>query len=150
MKIIDKILQSEYFEDQPPVLIDIGASGGIHAKWKSIAEYAYCIAFDADDREFQISEEKNNDYKRLIQINRIVSNLPAGQANFISLIPLIVRVCWNRMSEKLKPWLFKPLFEVKKITRLPAVTLAETLDVCKYSLYRLVQSRYAGYGSSDL
>ena len=51
MKIIDQILRSEHFRDQPPVLIDIGASGGIHSKWKYIAKYSYCIAFDADDKK---------------------------------------------------------------------------------------------------
>ena len=59
MKIIDKIMRSEYFRDQPPVLLDIGASGGIHSKWKYIAKYAYCLAFDADDREFHVTEQTN-------------------------------------------------------------------------------------------
>ena len=50
MKIIQKVLESVYFENKPPVLIDIGASGEINAKWKAIASYSVCIAFDADER----------------------------------------------------------------------------------------------------
>src|SRR5258706_3037691 len=110
--IIDKIMRSEYFRDQPPVLIDIGASGGIHSKWKSIAKYAYCVAFDADDREFQISEETNKDYKKLIHVNRIVTALPAGNAPFyLTNSPF----CSNLLEpdkENLYPCVFKPLFAV--------------------------------------
>jgi FkbM family methyltransferase len=128
MKIIDKILQSKYFEGHPPVLIDIGASGGIHAIWKSIAKYSCCIAFDADDREFQMSEETNNGYKRLIKINRIVSNKTGGHAEFYLTNSPYCSSLLEPDSEKLQPWLFKPLFEVKNISTLPSVTIAETLD----------------------
>jgi FkbM family methyltransferase len=128
MNIIDKILQSNYFENQPPVLIDIGASGGIHAIWTSIAGYSCCIAFDADDREFQMSDEKNSGYKRLIKINRIVSNQAADQAEFYLTHSPYCSSLLEPDSEKLEPWLFKPLFEVKNISRLPSVTIAETLD----------------------
>jgi FkbM family methyltransferase len=127
MKIIDQIMRSEYFRDQPPVLIDIGASGGLHSKWKYIAKYAYCVAFDADEREFQISEEINKDYKKLIHINRIVTALPSGNANFYLTYSPFCSSLLEPDEEKLSPWLFKPLFEVKKITSLPAVTLTETL-----------------------
>jgi FkbM family methyltransferase len=128
MKIIDKILRSQYFEGQPPVLIDIGASGGIHAIWKSIASYSCCIAFDADDREFQMSEEKNNGYKRLIKINRIVSGQTGGHAEFYLTNSPYCSSLLEPDIEKLQPWLFKPLFEVKNISTLPSVTIAETLD----------------------
>jgi hypothetical protein len=128
MKIIDRILQSPYFEKQPPVLIDIGASGGLHPKWQAIAAYSWCIAFDADDREFEMNEEKNKNYKRLVRINRIVSNLPAGDAEFYLTRSPFCSSLLEPDGEKLQPWLFKPLFEVKKISRLPSVTLADTLQ----------------------
>jgi hypothetical protein len=128
MKIIDTILQSSFFKDQPPVLIDIGASGGIHPKWKTIAKYACCVAFDADEREFQISEEINKDYKKLIHINRIVTALPSGNVPFYLTQSPFCSSLLEPDEEKLRPWLFKSLFEVKKITSLPAVTLAETLQ----------------------
>ena len=127
MKIIDQIMRSEYFRDQPPVLIDIGASGGIHSKWKYIAKYAYCIAFDADDREFQMSEEFNKDYKKLFHVNRIVTALPSGNTPFYLTQSPFCSSLLEPDEEKLDPWLFKPLFEIKKITNLPSVTLSETL-----------------------
>lgn len=133
MKIIDKIMRSEYFSDQPPVLIDIGASGGIHSKWKYIAKYAHCVAFDADEREFQISEQVNKDYKKLIRINRIVTALPSGNTPFYLTHSPFCSSLLEPDKEKLRPWLFNPLFEVEKITSLPAVTLAETLQSANIS-----------------
>jgi hypothetical protein len=127
MKIIDNIMQSEYFREHPPVLIDIGASGGIHSKWKYISKYAYCVAFDADDREFQISEQSNLDYKKFIQVNRIVAPVSSYNTPFYLTSSPFCSSMLEPDEEKLEPWLFKPLFEVKKITHLPAVTLEETL-----------------------
>jgi hypothetical protein len=128
MKITDQILRSTYFKDQPPVLIDIGASGGIHPKWKYIAKYAHCVAFDADDREFQISEETNKTYKKLVHINRIVTALPSENAPFYLTQSPFCSSLLEPDDEKLRPWLFQPLFAVKKIASLPTVTLAETLQ----------------------
>ncbi|HET7003017.1 MAG TPA: hypothetical protein VFI33_16945 [Puia sp.] len=133
MKIIDKILSSEYFRDCPPVLIDIGASGGIHPKWKYISKYSYCVAFDADDREFQISEQSNRDYKKFIQINRIVTSQPSGNTPFYLTSSPFCSSMLEPDEEKLSPWLFKPLFVVEKITTLPAVTLEETLQSANIS-----------------
>jgi hypothetical protein len=133
MKIIDKIMRSEHFRDHPPVLIDIGASGGIHSKWKYISKYAYCVAFDADDREFQISEQSNQDYKKFIHVNRIVASLPSNNTPFYLTNSPFCSSMLEPDQEKLSPWLFKPLFEVKKITSLPAVTLEETLQSANIS-----------------
>ncbi len=127
MKIIDKIMQSEYFRDHPPVLIDIGASGGIHSKWKYISKYAYCVAFDADDREFRISEQSNKDYKKFIHVNRIVAPFSSDNNPFYLTSSPFCSSMLEPDIQKLEPWLFKPLFEVKKITHLPAVTLEQTL-----------------------
>jgi FkbM family methyltransferase len=133
MKIIDKIMRSESFRDHQPVLIDIGASGGIHSKWKYISKYAYCVAFDADDREFQISEQSNQGYKKFIHVNRIVTSSPSGNTPFYLTKSPFCSSMLEPDEEKLSPWLFKPLFEVKKITRLPAVTLEETLQSANIS-----------------
>ena len=133
MKIIDQIMRSEYFSDKPPVLIDIGASGGIHSKWKKIARYAYCVAFDADDREFRISEETDKNYKKLINVNRIVATRPSGHTSFYLTQSPYCSSLLEPDQEKLDPWLFKSLFEVKHVTNLPAVTLTETLGSANIS-----------------
>src|SRR5687767_10337238 len=82
MKIISAILESKYFLDKPPVLIDIGASGEINIKWKLVAPYSTCIAFDADDRDFNLKEVNDSRFRKLITINRIVTADDRKELNF--------------------------------------------------------------------
>lgn len=127
MKIISTILESNYFLNQPPMLIDIGASGEINKKWKVIAPYSTCIAFDADDREFQISEVRNSRFKRLITFNRIVTDESTISLNFYLTKSPYCSSLLKPDLEKLKPWVFHSLFEVEKETNLSAITLTESL-----------------------
>ena len=74
MSVIDKLFELEILKNDPPILLDIGASGEIHEIWKDIAKYSICIAFDADGREFNYSENNDSGYKQLILFNCIVSD----------------------------------------------------------------------------
>ncbi|MBC7904936.1 MAG: hypothetical protein H7Y27_16030 [Gemmatimonadaceae bacterium] len=127
MKIISHILESNWFHNKPPVLIDIGASGEINAKWKPIAKYAVCLAFDADDREFNVSEKSNSGYLRLITINRIVTAQPTPSTHFYLTKSPFCSSLLQPNAAKLQPWNFSPLFTVEKKISLPAITVAEAL-----------------------
>jgi hypothetical protein len=126
--IIATILNSEHFSNRPPVLIDIGASGEINAKWKAIAPHAICIAFDADDREFNVSASTSSGYKKLITINRIVSATPMSQAAFYLTASPFCSSLLQPAFDKLSPWSFQSLFTTNKKIELPATTLAEALQ----------------------
>ena len=128
MKIIQKILKSDFLKEQPPVLIDIGASGEINARWKEIAPYSICIAFDADDREFHITEQTNKSYKKLITFNRIVTATPEDQANFYLTHSPFCSSLLEPDTEKLKPWIFSELFKIEKTSKLPAITIESALQ----------------------
>ena len=127
MKIIQKVLQSIYFENKPPVLIDIGASGEINVKWKEIASYSVCIAFDADDREFKISEDTNKTYKRLISFNRIVVADSRTESDFYLTDSPFCSSLLKPAGEKLAPWSFSELFKINKVAKLPVITLTSAL-----------------------
>lgn len=128
MSIIDTILSSQWFSDHPPVLIDIGASGEINAKWKAIAPYAVCIAFDADDREFNIKENETAGYKKLITINRIVTAEEKDKADFYLTQSPFCSSLLQPALDKLEPWAFRSLFTVEKKIPLQAVTVAKALS----------------------
>jgi hypothetical protein len=127
MKIIQKVLGSVYFENKPPVLIDIGASGEINAKWKEIASYSVCIAFDADDREFRISEDTNKTYKRLISFNRIVTADARTESDFYLTDSPFCSSLLKPAGDKLAPWSFSELFKITKVAKLPVITLTSAL-----------------------
>lgn len=128
MKIIRTILESDLFSEKPPVLVEVGASGEINPKWKPIAPYSICIAFDADDRDFKVTEEENKIYKKLITINRIVTvdERSSGANFYLTAFPYCSSLLEPDM-EKLAPWVFKDLFKVEKLAQLPAVTLPSSL-----------------------
>ncbi|PWT96529.1 MAG: hypothetical protein C5B52_15505 [Bacteroidetes bacterium] len=131
MKIIKTILESEIFSNQPPVLFDIGASGEINQKWKSIAPYSICVAFDADDREFKITEQTGSGYKKLYSFNRIVTIDNSGNAPFHLTSSPFCSSLLEPDPEKLKPWIFNKLFQVEKTIILPSMTIAQALDQLK-------------------
>jgi hypothetical protein len=128
-KIIQLILQSEYFTLNPPVLIDIGASEEINSKWKEISNYCICIAFDADDREFNVFENTGNSYKKLIRINRIVSDESHNSKSFYLTRSPFCSSTLSPDNEKLKPWFFSELFDVVNKIELPAITINEALKL---------------------
>ena len=128
MKIVDSILSSPYFKGHPPVLIDIGASGKINAKWKRIASYSVCIAFDADEREFHMQQNAKTRYYKLLTFNRVLSVGPASSHPFYLTSSPYCSSLLEPDEEKLNVWLFKDLFRVEKVATLPAVTLSPSLQ----------------------
>jgi len=126
-KIIKKIMELEIFNNKPPLLIDIGASGAICQKWQQIAEYSICIAFDADKRDFSATIVEDKGYRKLYKINRIVSaDSEASRKFYLTNSP--------HCSSTLKPdlihlndWLFSPLFVVEQEEILNSIQLANAL-----------------------
>lgn len=133
MRIIHTILQSGYFAERPPVLVDIGASGEINAKWKSIASYCICVAFDADDREFHVTEKINSTYRKLLTFNRIVTAEPIEFTDFYLTASPFCSSLLEPENDKLRPWIHSRLFSVEKKSRLPAITLTESLGQANIS-----------------
>lgn len=129
MSIFEEIMNHPELRQKPPVLVDIGASGGIHKQWKKIAPYSICLAFDADTRDFSVDEVKS-EFKQLFRINRIVAAEKSENADFwLTSSPH----CSSSLApdkSALKAWAFAPLFEVEKQIKLSAVTLGESLASC--------------------
>jgi hypothetical protein len=129
MQIIKTILESDYFAAEPPVLVDIGASGEINPKWKAIASYSICIAFDADDREFNVTEVVNKHYKKLITFNRIVTaGRPNEQADFYLTTSPFCSSLLQPDEEKLACWAFRDLFKIDRVAKLHTITLSKALS----------------------
>lgn len=128
MNLFEKILSRKEFEERPVVLIDIGASGDLRKEWETIAAYSICIAFDADSRDFGYIEKKSEFYKKLIVVNAIVTSEYVERANFYLTSSPHCSSLLPPDTEKLKPWVFKQLFDVEKKVELNAVNLAKVLS----------------------
>jgi hypothetical protein len=124
--LITDILQSDCFEAQPPVLVDIGASGQLHDKWLWLARYSVGIAFDADARDFN-ADAKDPRWRKLHLFGRLLAPHATEAATFhLTRSPH----CSSALpvdTEALRPWAFHPLFEVERTVSLPAVDLPHVL-----------------------
>lgn len=125
--IVDKILGSDLFAEQPPVLLDIGASGEIHAKWKVIAKYSICIAFDADDREFGCAVDVSKGFRKLYLFNSLVADRQEGTADFFLTKSPFCSSLLEPDHASLHHYNFGDLFEVGKIVQMKTVTLPQAL-----------------------
>lgn len=128
MKLLKSILLREEFKNQPPVLFDIGASGEINKKWKQIAQFCICIAFDPDDREMSFIVKESKDYKKLIVFNTVVSEKEINEIEFnLTRSPF----CSSTLEpdiESLNKWIFRDLFYVEKKIRLKSITINKALQ----------------------
>ena len=127
MTLIDKILQMREFNDQPPILLDIGASGAIHKKWKRVAPYSICIAFDADKRELNAEPETNKGYKKLFVKNALLTAHGSGESTFYLTASPYCSSLLKPSTEALKKWSFSPLFDVEKTVQLSSVDISSIL-----------------------
>ncbi len=116
-KLIEKILSQTEIVSNPPVLIDIGASGQIHHKWKKIAKHSVCLAFDADERDFQFIEKEQSTFKKLYVYNCIASDKDQTKADFFLTRSPYCSSVLEPDTLKLKPYLNSQLFEVDKESR---------------------------------
>jgi hypothetical protein len=126
--IIRDISNTEEIRQQPPVLVDIGASYGIHGLWKKIAGFSICLAFDADDREFEYLEEKNSSFKKLIKVNKIVvSKSEEDTADFYLTRSPYCSSLLEPVSQSLSNFHYSDFFEVVDRKKMGVVDLPTVL-----------------------
>lgn len=126
-KLIEKILSRKEFIDEPPVLIDIGASGAINTKWKAFAKYSICLAFDADDREFNFVTKEKSGYKKLHVFNCIVTNTNSDQTDFFLTSSPFCSSVLPPDNKSLEVWAFANKFIVEKKGQLKTRSLSSVL-----------------------
>ena len=126
--MIDKILRRSEFSDRPPVLMDIGAAGAIHPKWKSIAKYSVCIAFEADTRGLGFEIRESREYRKLYVYNAIVMDKNSGDVEFhLTRFPPCSSVLPPRHG-RLAAWAFSDLFKVMETVRLKSICINTVLE----------------------
>ncbi|MCU1283546.1 MAG: hypothetical protein JWM53_7092 [bacterium] len=127
MTRLDQILQRPELRERPPVLVDIGASGQIHHAWKKLARYAVCIAFDADDRDFDSKANRAHPFRTLHLHNNIVSDRVQPELDFYLTRSPHCSSALPPENGKLASWIFADLFDVVKKVKLRARTLRDIL-----------------------
>jgi hypothetical protein len=131
--LIQKIFAHPSFVDDPPVLLDIGASGQLPSEWRDLAPHSIGIAFDADTRDFEIQEaQDNHTWKRLYKLNRLIVPTINSGSKKVDFYLTRSPYCSSTLvpdQKALEPWLFQELFEVVQKTQLPGITLPQILEM---------------------
>lgn len=125
--IIKKIMSDSSLIARPPVLIDLGASGDLPSQWKLLAPYSVCVAFDADTRDFAITESVKSGWKKLYSMNRLVADRANNEVDFYFTRSPYCSSSLQPDNKALEPWAFCRLFDVEKVVKLSAVNLQGVL-----------------------
>lgn len=126
-KTIELIFQQQEFIENPPVLIDIGASGALNKDWKLFAKYCICIAFDADNREMQYIVKETSNFKKLYVFNSIVSDSEGEHQNFYLTKSPYCSSLLKPDTENLDDYIFSASFEVDSEISLKNTNISKVL-----------------------
>jgi len=133
MNIIDKVLRRPELLEAPPVLIDVGASSGIHTAWKPVAEYSICVAFDADDRGMGGTQRETETYRELHVYDRALTSGTEQTADFYFTADPPCSSMLPPDTEGLSTWEFSDRFRVVRKTQVKTIHLNQVLSELKLS-----------------
>ncbi len=128
-RLTREILERSEFRERPPVLLDIGASGFVHPKWRWIAPYSICLAFDADSRDVQHLEGGKGDFRQLHIFPAVVSPDEAETRRFYLTRSPHCSSALRPLGTALSEYAFADLFNVERDVELPAMTLARAIEM---------------------
>jgi len=126
--LIGRALSHEAVRTNPPVFVDIGASGGLARTWRAFAPYSICIAFDADQRDFAVNESSGNAWLKSYSINRIVSPQSEAEATFYLTAAPHCSSTLEPDKDALSAYAFSERFNVESIASIEAVGLPQVLE----------------------
>jgi len=126
--IVKKIMSDSSLKEKPPVLIDLGASGDLPNQWKLLAPYSICVAFDADTRDFSITETEKEGWKKLYLMNRLVVDKASNEVDFYFTRSPYCSSSLQPDNNSLQAWAFCRLFDVEKVVKLSAIDLQGVLE----------------------
>jgi FkbM family methyltransferase len=126
--IVDRILRLPELQEAPPVLLDIGASSELHPKWRPIARYSICVAFEPDEREAAHLVRGSSRFRHLHAYPAAAAaERDQEEARFyLTTSPF----CSSRLrpdDAALADYAFAPLFEVERAISVRATDLPSVL-----------------------
>lgn len=127
MSLLDRIFAEPELREFPPVLVDVGAAGGVHPAWRRIARYAVGVGFEPDAREAAPLGAAQREFRQWIFCPGLaVPESPAGGQATLHLTrsPQCSSTLPPRTAA-LAEWAFAEFFEVIE-TRACAATTLET------------------------
>ena len=129
MRLIDRVLLEPEFKAAPPVLVDVGAAGGVPRAWRRIARHSIGVAFEPDMRATGTLRQAPRAFRRWILVPALAmpSAGTTGMQSFhLTRAPECSSILPPR-RDALRAWAFSDFFEVQSTSALPATTIAAAL-----------------------
>ncbi|HND60178.1 MAG TPA: hypothetical protein PLB90_01780 [Opitutaceae bacterium] len=130
MSLLDRIFAEPELRDSPPVLVDVGAAGGLPRSWRRIARHAIGVGFEPDPREAPAPDAARRQFARWI----FCPGLAVPEAARDGRAPLHLTKS-PQCSSTLRPaadalgdWAFAEFFAVEATKEFPATTIAAALQ----------------------
>jgi FkbM family methyltransferase len=127
--LLDRIFQTPELAEAPPVLIDVGAAGGVTPVWRRIARYSIGVGFEPDARDAARLRAGNRVFKKWIYCAGLVApNVDArGEKPFHFTRSPHCSSLLKPQHDRLRDWCFADYFVVERMGTVPAVTLHQAL-----------------------
>lgn len=125
LSLLDRIFSAPELVEAPPVLVDVGAAGGVAPIWRTIAKYAIGVGFEPDARDAAKLSGENAAFKKWIYCEGLVApdvNDGTQKKFFLTRSPHCSSLLQPR-NDRLQDWSFADYFIVEKMGSVPAVTL---------------------------
>ena len=129
MSLIDQIMREPELVAQPPVLVDVGAAGGMHPAWRCLARHAIGVGFEPDAREAPPLTATQRQFKRWVYCPALVVPAPVPgdrQALHLTRSPQCSSTLPPRATA-LGEWAFAGFFAVEQTRSFAATTLVQAV-----------------------
>lgn len=129
MSLLDRVLTEPELRAAPPVLVDVGAAGGVHPAWRRIARHAIGVGFEPDAREAAALSAAQQVFKKWIfcPVIAVPAAAPAGRATLHLTRSPQCSSTLHPLTPALAEWAFADFFEVVEARDCPAQPLADAL-----------------------
>lgn len=127
-RIIDEVMSTESVQDRPPVLIDVGARGGVLSQWSDISEESICVAFDPDKEAGEEIEEDTDKFKKEYVFSEAV--VPEDWSDESELFLTNSPACSSLLQpniENLRNYIYSNKFEISTTTQVSTTTLKQAM-----------------------
>ncbi|MSU47623.1 MAG: hypothetical protein EXS37_00745 [Opitutus sp.] len=130
MSLIDRIFLEPELRAAPPVLVDVGAAGGVHPAWHRIARHAVGVGFEPDAREAAPLDAARGMFARWIFCRALAVPEPPvdGMASLHLTVSPQCSSVLPPAADALGEWAFADFFRVMETRAFPAATLQAALS----------------------
>jgi len=128
MNILERVFSHDALVSSPPVLVDVGASGGVQKAWRAIAPYSIGIGVEPDARERGALGLAHRSFKRWIFCDKII--VAEEGLDEVTLHLTSSPFCSSTLKPDmaaLQGWAFADLFAVQGSRVMSATTLTRIL-----------------------